>query len=64
MHKQAGKRTRATSIEIFFDLTLPNEINRMQEFVAGFGEGYTEVEFILGEAAIVRVFPGGAKDIK
>ncbi len=64
MRKRAIKNSKATSIDVLFDLSTPGVIDRMEEFVAGFGEGYTEVEFVSDEAAIVRVFPDGGKEPK
>lgn len=56
-------RTDAGSVDVYLD---PNGLEiqaTIDKYVSAFGGNYVEVERISGEAALLKVYPGGAREL-
>ena len=54
----------AKSIDIYLNLTAPGASKTIETYVAAFGENYAKVEQISDEAVVLRLYPGGARELK
>jgi hypothetical protein len=60
----APARTNKKSIDVVFDLTDPEQANKLEGHRAAFGEAYAEVNS-LGEGKVVlKIYPGEAKGLR
>jgi len=54
----------AKSIDIYLDLKDPEASKTIEAYVAAFGENYAKVEQISDESVVLRLYPGGARELK
>ena len=52
-----------TAIGVVFDLDDPEQAGRLASHTAAFGSKHTEVEPLVDAKVVLRIYPGGAKEV-
>ena len=65
-HVEADQKHQvgASSIDICLDLKDPEAPKTIETYVTAFGKNYAKVEQISDEAVVLRLYAGGAKELK
>jgi len=51
------------SVGVVFDLDVPEQAGRLASYTAAFGSRHTEVEPLVDGKVVLRIYPGGAKEV-
>ena len=57
-------KTTRESIDAVFDLNDPDQAKALEGHKAAFGEGYAGVEPLSDGKVVLKMYPGGAKELK
>ena len=65
-HVEADQKHQVgpSSIDIYLDPRDPEALKTIETYVAAFGENYAKVEQVSDEAVVLRLYPGGAEELK
>ncbi len=60
---EATAEAGGASIGVVFDLDDPEQAGRLASHTAAFGSRHTEVEPLVDGKVVLRIYPGGAKEV-
>ena len=64
MKAETSRDVGAKSIDVYFDLQCSNAQGEIEGYICAFGRNYTEVADLSDKAAVVRLYPGAATQLK